>query len=143
MIYPGSSADNQYAVTEATRAFDHGKGVPGIFFKYDLEPMSITIRERTTTLYQFLIRLVGVIGKHLCSQQVPDNIRWSLDRRRIWSARCKPRREGSDQGGRKGEGRHSFFCLVSSWDQQLLHELTVPRHGEGEQLALWPRGRLG
>jgi hypothetical protein len=49
-------------VTEATRVFDHGRGVPGIFFKYDLEPMSITIRERTTTLYQFLIRLVGVIG---------------------------------------------------------------------------------
>lgn len=42
--------------------FEHGHGVPGIFFKYDLEPMSITIRERTTTLYQFLIRLVGVIG---------------------------------------------------------------------------------
>lgn len=58
-----SATDEQYAVTEATRTFDHGKGVPGIFFKYDLEPMSITIRERTTTLYQFLIRLVGVIGE--------------------------------------------------------------------------------
>lgn len=57
-------ADNQYAVTEATRSFDHGRGVPGIFFKYDLEPVSITIRERTTSLYQFLIRLVGVIGTH-------------------------------------------------------------------------------
>ncbi|BEJ16377.1 hypothetical protein CspHIS471_0509820 [Cutaneotrichosporon sp. HIS471] len=53
---------SQYAVTEATRVFDHNRGVPGIFFKYDLEPMTITIRERTTTLYQFLIRLVGVIG---------------------------------------------------------------------------------
>ncbi|KLT45392.1 ER to Golgi transport-related protein [Cutaneotrichosporon oleaginosum] len=53
---------SQYAVTEATRVFEHGRGVPGIFFKYDLEPMTITIRERTTTLYQFLIRLVGVIG---------------------------------------------------------------------------------
>ncbi|GMK55210.1 hypothetical protein CspeluHIS016_0202660 [Cutaneotrichosporon spelunceum] len=53
---------SQYAVTEATRTYQHGHGVPGIFFKYDLEPMSITIRERTTTLYQFLIRLVGVIG---------------------------------------------------------------------------------
>ncbi|RSH86879.1 uncharacterized protein EHS24_005157 [Apiotrichum porosum] len=37
-------------------------GIPGIFFKYDLEPMTVTIRERTTTLYQFLIRLVGVVG---------------------------------------------------------------------------------
>lgn len=57
------TADDQYAVTETSRVFPHGHGVPGIFFKYDLEPMSITIRERTTTLYQFLIRLVGVIGE--------------------------------------------------------------------------------
>ncbi|KAK8864570.1 hypothetical protein IAR55_001820 [Kwoniella newhampshirensis] len=53
---------SQYAVTDYTRSFEHGKGVPGIFFKFDLEAMSLTIRERTTTLYQFLIRLVGVIG---------------------------------------------------------------------------------
>lgn len=53
----------QYAVTDYVRTFSHGGGVPGIFFKYELEPMSITIRERTTTLYQFLIRLVGVVGK--------------------------------------------------------------------------------
>lgn len=53
----------KYAVTENSRSFEHGKGVPGIFFKYDLEGMSLTIRERTTTLYQFLIRLVGVVGK--------------------------------------------------------------------------------
>lgn len=53
----------QYAVTDYTRTFDHGKGIPGIFFKYDLEPMNVTIRERTTSLYQFLIRLVGVVGE--------------------------------------------------------------------------------
>jgi hypothetical protein len=53
---------SQYAVTENWRTFQHGHGIPGIFFKYDIEPMSLVIRERTTTLYQFLIRLVGVIG---------------------------------------------------------------------------------
>ncbi|WWD17125.1 hypothetical protein CI109_101562 [Kwoniella shandongensis] len=53
---------SQYAVTDYTRSFEHGKGVPGIFFKFDLEAMALTIRERTTSLYQFLIRLVGVIG---------------------------------------------------------------------------------
>ncbi|OCF32949.1 endoplasmic reticulum-Golgi intermediate compartment protein 2 [Kwoniella heveanensis CBS 569] len=53
---------SQYAVTDYSRSFEHGKGVPGIFFKYDLEAMALTVRERTTTLYQFLIRLVGVIG---------------------------------------------------------------------------------
>lgn len=34
-----------------------------MFFKYDLEPMSVVIRERTTSLYQFLIRLAGVVGQ--------------------------------------------------------------------------------
>ncbi len=36
--------------------------MPGIFFKYDLEAMTLIIRERTTSFYQFLIRLIGVIG---------------------------------------------------------------------------------
>lgn len=36
--------------------------MPGIFFKYDIEPMSLTVRERTTTLLQFLIRLAGIVG---------------------------------------------------------------------------------
>lgn len=53
---------SQYAVTDYTRSFEHGHGIPGIFFKYDLEGMHLTIRERTTSFYQFLIRLVGVIG---------------------------------------------------------------------------------
>ncbi|WVQ74001.1 hypothetical protein IAR50_003582 [Cryptococcus sp. DSM 104548] len=53
---------SQYAVTDYSRSFEHGRGVPGLFFKYDLEPMSIIIRERTTSLYQFLIRLMGVVG---------------------------------------------------------------------------------
>lgn len=34
----------------------------GIFIKYDIEPMSLTIRERTTTLLQFLVRLAGIVG---------------------------------------------------------------------------------
>lgn len=36
--------------------------LPGIFFKYDLEPIHLTLQERTTSFYHFLIRLVGVIG---------------------------------------------------------------------------------
>ncbi|WOO81197.1 ER-derived vesicles protein ERV41 [Vanrija pseudolonga] len=60
--YISSSRRKLYAVTENTRTFDHGRGVPGIFFKYDIEPMSITVEERTTSLYQFLIRLAGVVG---------------------------------------------------------------------------------
>lgn len=50
-------------MTDYSRSFEHGKGVPGLFFKYDLEPMSVVIRERTTSLFQFLIRLAGVVGQ--------------------------------------------------------------------------------
>ena len=53
---------SQYAVTASSRSFEHGKGVPGLFFKYDLDGMALTIRERTTSLYHFLIRLAGVVG---------------------------------------------------------------------------------
>ncbi|GAA5973570.1 hypothetical protein JCM8115_005746 [Rhodotorula mucilaginosa] len=53
---------HQYSVTEMGRTTEHGRGVPGIFFKYDIEPVSLTIRERTTTLVQFLIRLAGIVG---------------------------------------------------------------------------------
>lgn len=33
-----------------------------MFFKYDLDGMSLTVKEATTSLYQFLIRLAGVVG---------------------------------------------------------------------------------
>ncbi|GAA95597.1 uncharacterized protein L969DRAFT_101698 [Mixia osmundae IAM 14324] len=52
----------QYSVTDMSRATVHGRGVPGIFLKYDPEPMMLTLRERTTTLGQFLIRLAGIVG---------------------------------------------------------------------------------
>jgi endoplasmic reticulum-Golgi intermediate compartment protein 2 len=47
---------NQYSVTHYTRKLDHNRGTPGIFFKFDLDPMSITIYQRTTTFIQFMIR---------------------------------------------------------------------------------------
>ncbi|GAA5985019.1 hypothetical protein JCM10908_002490 [Rhodotorula pacifica] len=53
---------NQYSVTEMSRTTEHGRGVPGVFFKYDIEPVSLTVRERTTTLVQFLVRLAGIVG---------------------------------------------------------------------------------
>ena len=53
---------HQYSVTDYTRQIEHGKGVPGIFIKYDIEPLQMTIRERSTSLVQFLVRLAGVLG---------------------------------------------------------------------------------
>ncbi|KAJ6611161.1 endoplasmic reticulum vesicle transporter-domain-containing protein [Mycena sp. CBHHK59/15] len=53
---------NQYSVTHYTRVLDHHRGTPGIFFKFDLDPMSLTIHQRTTSFIQLIIRCVGVIG---------------------------------------------------------------------------------
>lgn len=53
---------NQYSVTNYERVVEHNKGAPGIFFKFDLEPLAITIHQRTTTFLQLIIRCVGVIG---------------------------------------------------------------------------------
>jgi hypothetical protein len=53
---------NQYSVNDYVRVVRHGQGVPGIFIKYDIEPLTMTVRERTTTLVQFLVRLAGILG---------------------------------------------------------------------------------
>lgn len=53
---------HQYSVTHYTRVLEHNRGVPGIFFKFDLEPLKLTIHQRTTSFIQLFIRCVGVIG---------------------------------------------------------------------------------
>ncbi|KAI0750199.1 endoplasmic reticulum vesicle transporter-domain-containing protein [Daedaleopsis nitida] len=53
---------NQYSVTHYTRVLDHHRGTPGIFFKFDMEPVKLTIHQRTTSFIQLAIRCVGVIG---------------------------------------------------------------------------------
>lgn len=53
---------NQYSATNYRRVIEHGRGTPGIFFKYDVEPLQMSIYQRTTGLLQFLIRIAGVIG---------------------------------------------------------------------------------
>lgn len=47
---------HQYSVTHYERVLEHNKGSPGIFFKFDLEPLTLSIHQRTTTLIQLLIR---------------------------------------------------------------------------------------
>lgn len=48
---------NQYSVTHYTRVLQHNVGTPGIFFKFDLDPLAITIHQKTTTFLQLIIRL--------------------------------------------------------------------------------------
>ncbi|KAG5649662.1 hypothetical protein H0H81_002596 [Sphagnurus paluster] len=53
---------NQYSVTHYTRVLEHNRGTPGIFFKFDLDPLALTIHQRTPTLLALIIRCVGVLG---------------------------------------------------------------------------------
>lgn len=55
---------NQYAVTEQSRHTDNhiGEFFPGIYFKYDIEPVSLVIEDTRMPFMQFLIRLLGVLG---------------------------------------------------------------------------------
>ena len=53
---------SQYSVTHYTREVVHDKGTPGIFFKFELDPLHITLHQRTTSFLQLLIRVVGVLG---------------------------------------------------------------------------------
>ncbi|XP_041368736.1 endoplasmic reticulum-Golgi intermediate compartment protein 2-like [Gigantopelta aegis] len=55
----------QFSVTERNRTINHAKGshgVPGIFVKYDLSSLKIRIREDRKPIWQFLVRLCGIIG---------------------------------------------------------------------------------
>ena len=53
---------SQYSVTHYTREVEHDRGTPGIFFKFELDPLRITLHQRTTSFLQLLIRVVGVLG---------------------------------------------------------------------------------
>jgi len=52
---------NQYAVTEQSHAVSEA-GVPGIFFKYDIEPILLTVAEEWGGFVGLLIRCVNVIA---------------------------------------------------------------------------------
>ncbi|XP_033645795.1 endoplasmic reticulum-Golgi intermediate compartment protein 2-like [Asterias rubens] len=56
---------HQFAVTEKERTLDHNAGshgVAGVFFKYDLSSLQITVNEVHEPYWQFLVRLCGIVG---------------------------------------------------------------------------------
>jgi len=53
---------HQYSVTHYTRTLEHDRGTPGIFFKFELDPLHITQYQRTTTFFHLLMRCIGVLG---------------------------------------------------------------------------------
>jgi hypothetical protein len=52
---------NQYAVTEQSGPIGD-MNVPGIFFKYDIEPIMLTIEETRDSLVVFLFKVINIIS---------------------------------------------------------------------------------
>lgn len=56
---------HQFSVTERERVINHAAGshgVSGIFVKYDTSSLMVTVSEQHMPLWQFLVRLCGIIG---------------------------------------------------------------------------------
>ena len=52
---------NQYAVTEQSHEISE-MHVPGLFFKYDIEPIMLAVEERRAGLATFLVKAVNVLS---------------------------------------------------------------------------------
>ena len=59
----GTIRTNQYAVTSASRPVPE-RSVPGVFFKYDIEPILLTVRQarRPGGLLALAVRIVNVVS---------------------------------------------------------------------------------
>lgn len=63
--YKISADTHQYSVTERERVINHAAGshgVSGIFMKYDLSSLMVKVTEQHMPLWQFLVRLCGIVG---------------------------------------------------------------------------------
>ena len=52
---------NQYAVTEQSHEVSE-RSVPGLFFKYDIEPIMLAVEERRDGVVTFLVKVVNVLS---------------------------------------------------------------------------------
>ncbi|XP_066256579.1 endoplasmic reticulum-Golgi intermediate compartment protein 2 [Euwallacea similis] len=61
----------QYSVKELTRPINHDKGshgIPGIYFKYDMSALRVTVSQERDHLGMFLARLCAIVGGvYVCS----------------------------------------------------------------------------
>ncbi|NXT39256.1 ERGI2 protein, partial [Pelecanoides urinatrix] len=63
--YKISAETHQFSVTERERIINHAAGshgVSGIFMKYDISSLMVTVTEQHMPFWQFLVRLCGIIG---------------------------------------------------------------------------------
>jgi endoplasmic reticulum-Golgi intermediate compartment protein 2 len=89
---------NQYAVTEQSQEINE-RVIPGIFFKYDIEPILLNIVESRDSFFVFLIKIVNVLSGALVAGH------WGF-RLSDWFGEVmgKRRRGGQSQGMLGGKG---------------------------------------
>jgi len=91
---------NQYAVTEQSKQVSD-RNVPGLFFKYDIEPILLTVREHRDGVLTFLVKVVNVLSGVLVAAHwgytLTEWLKETLGKRRA-------RRSGPSEGviGSKG-----------------------------------------
>ncbi|XP_060520120.1 endoplasmic reticulum-Golgi intermediate compartment protein 2 [Cylas formicarius] len=73
----------QYSVKELKRPIDHAKGshgMPGIFFKYDMSALRVTVKQERDNLGMFLVRLCSIVGGvYVCSGILNNLVQIILD----------------------------------------------------------------
>jgi hypothetical protein len=52
---------NQYAVTEQSKSVNEHY-IPGIFFKYDIEPILLTVHESRDGILTFLVKIINIVS---------------------------------------------------------------------------------
>lgn len=91
---------NQYAAQSQSREVNHNT-IPGIFFKYDIEPILLIVAEQRQGLLALLVRLVNVIsGVLVGGGWVFLLTEWASD---VWGRR-RGRRGGGGATGMLGNG---------------------------------------
>lgn len=67
---------NQFSVTENERRVDNaaGRGLPGVFFMFDLSPIQVTYTEYRTSLTHFLTSLCAIVGGTFTVAGIVDSV---------------------------------------------------------------------
>ena len=98
-----SMSTNQYSVTERNRTINHGRGshgIAGVFFKYDMSPMMVEVKEERRPFWQFLVRLCGIVGGIFATSGMVHALAGSLTDGVLASFTNKKRlSEVTDRGG--------------------------------------------
>ncbi|KAL3422554.1 hypothetical protein PVAG01_06710 [Phlyctema vagabunda] len=91
---------NQYAVTEQSHLVGE-RSVPGIFFKYDIEPVLLTVEESRDGFLRFVVKVVNVFSGVLVAGHWGFTIsEWAVG---VWGRRRRARSEGVLTGKSYGQ----------------------------------------